>query len=158
MCCFRRSSHNRIIHRYESIYPEQYEYMQQLKQVLETSEQKGHALLEMPTGTGKTVCIFALYLAMKHSYPDLGLSPYKCFIVIGKLIYCTRTIAELKQCMEELKRVVAFRKSKLEYRYRSILGVCLSSRRNLCIHPKIDCINPDTRVDISSFNSICNMQ
>ncbi|CBK20345.2 uncharacterized protein [Blastocystis hominis] len=147
MCCFRRSSHNRIIHRYESIYPEQYEYMQQLKQVLETSEQKGHALLEMPTGTGKTVCIFALYLAMKHSYPDLG-----------KLIYCTRTIAELKQCMEELKRVVAFRKSKLEYRYRSILGVCLSSRRNLCIHPKIDCINPDTRVDISSFNSICNCE
>ena len=59
---------------------------------------------------------------------------------------------------EELKRVVAFRKSKLEYRYRSILGVCLSSRRNLCIHPKIDCINPDTRVDISSFNSICNCE
>ena len=75
MCCFRHLSHGCIIHRYESIYPEQYEYMQQLKQVLETNEQKGHALLEMPTGTGKTVCIFALYLAMKHSYPDLGSSP-----------------------------------------------------------------------------------
>ena len=55
MCCFRHLSHGCIIHRYESIYPEQYEYMQQLKQVLETNEQKGHALLEMPTGTGKTV-------------------------------------------------------------------------------------------------------
>ena len=71
--------------------------------------------------------------------------------MIGKLIYCTRTIAELKQCMEELKRVVAFRKSKLEYRYRSILGVCLSSRRNLCIHPKIDCINPRQAPDIEDL-------
>lgn len=149
MCCFRYLSHGCVIYRYESIYPEQYEYMQQLKLVLETTEQKGHALLEMPTGTGKTVCIFALYLAMKHFHPDLGGTPCWCLILIGKLIYCTRTIAELEQCMEELKRVVAYRKSQLEYRYRGIVGVCLSSRRNLCIHPQIDRVNPDTRVDIS---------
>lgn len=149
MYFFRHISSNYVICRYESIYPEQYEYMQQLKQVLETNEQKGHALLEMPTGTGKTVCIFALYLAMKHSHPDLGFALFLLIISIGKLIYCTRTIAELEQCMEELKRVVAYRKSKLEYRYRSVLGVCLSSRRNLCINPRIDCINPNTRVDIS---------
>lgn len=47
--------------------------MLQLKQVLETNEEKGHALLEMPTGTGKTVCIFSLYLALKYIRPDLGI-------------------------------------------------------------------------------------
>ena len=47
--------------------------MLQLKQVLETNEEKGHALLEMPTGTGKTVCIFSLYLALKYVRPDLGI-------------------------------------------------------------------------------------
>ena len=37
---------------YEYIYPEQYAYMLELKRALDA---KGHALLEMPSGTGKTV-------------------------------------------------------------------------------------------------------
>ena len=59
-------------YRYPSIYPEQYEYMLELKQILETKERKGHALLEMPTGTGKTMCILAVYLSLKDHYPNLG--------------------------------------------------------------------------------------
>ena len=39
---------------YERIYLEQYEYMRALKQTLDAG---GHCLLEMPTGTGKTVCL-----------------------------------------------------------------------------------------------------
>lgn len=35
---------------YEFIYKEQYEYMRSLKQAI---DKKGHALLEMPTGTGQ---------------------------------------------------------------------------------------------------------
>jgi len=35
---------------YEFIYPEQYQYMVELKRTLDA---KGHCLLEMPTGTGK---------------------------------------------------------------------------------------------------------
>ena len=110
--------------------------MLQLKQVLETNEEKGHALLEMPTGTGKTVCIFSLYLALKYIRPDLG-----------KLIYCTRTIAELEQCIEELKRVEFTRRKVLRDRYKPVLGICLSSRRNLCINSKINCADPSCRVD-----------
>ena len=66
-------------------------------------------------------------------------------------MYCTRTIAELNQCMEELKRVVAYRRSVLEGRYVPIYGVCLSSRRNLCIHSAIDVKNAEVTVDISKF-------
>ena len=41
---------------------------------------KGHALLEMPTGTGKTVCLVSLITSYQFQYPSTG-----------KLIYCTRT-------------------------------------------------------------------
>lgn len=51
--------------------------------------------------------------------------------------------------MEELKRVVDCRKAILGKRYQPITGLCLSSRRNLCIHEEIDCQNVDTRIDIS---------
>ena len=37
---------------YDKLYHEQYEYMLNLKRAIDA---KGHALLEMPTGTGKTV-------------------------------------------------------------------------------------------------------
>lgn len=37
-----------VIFPYEYIYPEQYRYMLELKQALDA---RGHALLEMPTGT-----------------------------------------------------------------------------------------------------------
>ena len=59
-------------YRFKSLYPEQYEYMLFLKEILSSKEQKKHALLEMPTGTGKTVCIFSLYLAMKQINPSMG--------------------------------------------------------------------------------------
>lgn len=63
------------------MYPEQYNYMLELKRALDA---KGHALLEMPTGTGKTVCLLSLVLAYQAAHPE-----------IGKLIYCTRTVPEM---------------------------------------------------------------
>lgn len=70
--CFRNYPYCCDDRRYSSIYPEQYEYMLELKQLFETNEQKGHALIEMPTGTGKTVCIFSVYLAAKFVNPRMG--------------------------------------------------------------------------------------
>lgn len=40
---------------YDSVYPEQLRYMHNLKR---TIDQKGQGLIEMPTGTGKTVAVF----------------------------------------------------------------------------------------------------
>eukprot|EP00904_Undaria_pinnatifida_P005279 jgi/Undpi1/1881/HiC_scaffold_12.g05268.m1 len=93
---------------YEFMYPEQYDYMLELKRSLDA---KGHCLLEMPTGTGKTVCLISLITSYQFAHPE-----------VGKLIYCTRTVPEMMKCIEELKRVLA---------------LCLSSRRNLCIHERV---------------------
>jgi len=59
---------------YEYLYKEQYEYMLNLKRAI---DDKGHALLEMPTGTGKTVCLISLITSYQFQYPQHT----------GKLIY-----------------------------------------------------------------------
>ncbi|CAM9527544.1 unnamed protein product, partial [Heterosigma akashiwo] len=52
--------------------------MLELKRSLDA---KGHCLLEMPTGTGKTVCLISLISSYKLAHPEMG-----------KFIYCTRTV------------------------------------------------------------------
>ncbi len=48
---------------YDYIYPEQYAYMCQLKQILDA---KGHGLLEMPSGTGKTITLLSFIVAYQQ--------------------------------------------------------------------------------------------
>uniref|UniRef100_A0A803NDP3 DNA 5'-3' helicase n=1 Tax=Chenopodium quinoa TaxID=63459 RepID=A0A803NDP3_CHEQI len=63
---------------YDNIYPEQYSYMVELKRALDA---KGHCLLEMPTGTGKTIALLSLItsfpLGSLSSALALGLSSRK---------------------------------------------------------------------------------
>lgn len=108
---------------YDYLYKEQYEYMLQLKRAI---DQKGHALLEMPTGTGKTVCLISLITAYQFQYPQTG-----------KLIYCTRTVQEMQKCMEEIKKVIDYRIKMVGEAGGKVLAICLSSRRNMCIHPRV---------------------
>jgi DNA excision repair protein ERCC-2 len=104
-------------------------------QKLYLSLSRGHCLLEMPTGTGKTVSLLSLITSYQYSNPE-----------IGKLIYCTRTVQEMDKVIEELKFIMKYRihyltklaeEQKVKIRDPNILGVCLSSRRNLCIHPTV---------------------
>ena len=176
---------------YEMMYEEQYSYMLEMKRALDA---KGHGLLEMPTGTGKTVCILSLITSYQHAHPE-----------VGKLIFCTRTVPEMTKAVHELKRVVGFRdrvlglsdatntcadqaprdqrvvqeggaaatiataaaaapasssvsestssgpttggaftcadcappRAPLPTTSSTFLGLCLSSRRNMCIHPSV---------------------
>lgn len=62
---------------YDRIYLEQHQYMRSLKQALDAG---GHCLLEMPTGTGKTVSLLSLITSYQYANPSAG-----------KLVYCTRT-------------------------------------------------------------------
>ena len=62
---------------YDYIYPEQFSYMLELKRSLEAG---GHALLEMPSGTGKTVSLLSLIVAYMHHHPSQ----------VTKLVYCSR--------------------------------------------------------------------
>ncbi len=51
----------------------------QLTLVLETLDQGGHCVLEMPSGTGKTVSLLSLIVAYQQYYQEHR-----------KLIYCSR--------------------------------------------------------------------
>jgi DNA excision repair protein ERCC-2 len=110
---------------YDYLYKEQYDYMYRLKLAI---SEKRHALLEMPTGTGKTVCLLSLITSYQYQYP----------LTTGKLIYCTRTVPEMVKCMDEIKKVISYRTKVLGNQTSTagrVLALCLSSRRNMCIHP-----------------------
>lgn len=49
-----------------------------------TLSRGGHCVLEMPTGTGKTVTLLSLILSYQYAHPE-----------VGKLVYCTRTVQEM---------------------------------------------------------------
>ena len=78
-----------VLFPYEFVYKEQYQYMRELKKTLDA---KGDAILEMPTGTGKTVSLLAFIVAYQEANSTCG-----------KLIYCTRTVPEMVKAIEELK-------------------------------------------------------
>lgn len=111
----------------------------------------------MPSGTGKTVSLLSLIVSYQQVtdkslvYPltppifDHVLSFNLLFLFHyhiqqfypekRKLIYCSRTVPEIEKALAELKRLVEYRKScGLQ---ESILGLGLTSRRNLCLHPSV---------------------
>lgn len=63
-----------------------------------------HCLLEMPTGTGKTVSLLSLITSYQFAHPDRT----------GKLVYCTRTVPEMNAVMKELGVVLKYRMEQLE--------------------------------------------
>ncbi|XP_053464236.1 general transcription and DNA repair factor IIH helicase subunit XPD isoform X1 [Nycticebus coucang] len=108
---------------YDYIYPEQFSYMRELKRTLDA---KGHGVLEMPSGTGKTVSLLALIIAYQRAYP----------LEVTKLIYCSRTVPEIEKVIEELRKLLNFYE-KQEGEKLPFLGLALSSRKNLCVHPEV---------------------
>lgn len=108
---------------YQYIYPEQYAYMNELKRTLDA---KGHCVLEMPSGTGKTISLLSLiiayHLANKHT--------------VQKLIYCTRTVPEMQKTIEEMKVLLNYIATETG-KVPKFLGISVSSRKNLCIHPEV---------------------
>ncbi|XP_060660695.1 LOW QUALITY PROTEIN: general transcription and DNA repair factor IIH helicase subunit XPD [Drosophila sulfurigaster albostrigata] len=108
---------------YEYIYPEQYAYMLELKRSLDA---KGHCLLEMPSGTGKTATLLSLIVAYMVEYPDR----------IRKLIYCSRTVPEIEKVIAELQNLMVYYERHASVQ-PEMTGLVLSSRKNMCIHPEV---------------------
>eukprot|EP00052_Salpingoeca_macrocollata_P017671 m.144308 g.144308 ORF g.144308 m.144308 type:complete len:768 (-) comp20461_c0_seq1:24-2327(-) len=108
---------------YDFVYPEQYEYMLELKRTLDA---KGHGVLEMPSGTGKTITLLSLIISYQLACPGKT----------GKFIYCSRTVPEIEKVLGEMKRLVQY----IETETRTslpFLGLALSARKNMCIHPEV---------------------
>lgn len=53
-----------------------------------------------------------------------------------KLIYCSRTVPEIEKALAELKRLMEYRRDR-EGLNETFLGLGLTSRKNLCVHPDI---------------------
>ena len=97
--------------------------MVELKRALDA---KGHCLLEMPTGTGKTIALLSLITSYALSKPSNPI----------KFIYCTRTVHEMEKTLSELKLLHNYQLQHLGPAAK-ILALGLSSRKNLCINPTV---------------------
>ncbi|KAL4750687.1 hypothetical protein BDW72DRAFT_109944 [Aspergillus terricola var. indicus] len=121
-----------VLFPYPRIYPEQYAYMCDLKKTLDAG---GHCVLEMPSGTGKTVTLLSLIVAYQQHYPEHR-----------KLIYCSRTMSEIEKALAELRELMKFRSEQLGYT-EDFRALGLTSRKNLCLHPSVKREKSGTVVD-----------
>ncbi|KAH8862277.1 General transcription and DNA repair factor IIH helicase subunit XPD [Schistosoma japonicum] len=123
---------------YEYIYPEQYHYMIELKRTLDA---KGHGVLEMPSGTGKTVSLLSLIVAYMKARPG----------IVEKFVYCSRTVPELEKVIDELKVLDKYYADETNEKGCGLLGIILSSRKNLCIHRDVKHAGDGAAVDSACF-------
>lgn len=90
-----------------------------------TLDAGGHCVLEMPSGTGKTISLLSLIVAYQQYYPEKR-----------KLVYCSRTMSEIEKALAELKALMRYRADQLGYE-EEFRGLGLTSRKNLCLHPSV---------------------
>ena len=108
---------------YPSLYSEQRAYMIQLKHALEAG---GHAVLEMPSGTGKTITLLSLITSFMASRKHEAI----------KFVYCTRTVEEMQKVMAELRNLIQAKERQLGNE-NELLCVGLASRRHLCVNERV---------------------
>ncbi len=79
-----------VIFPYKLIFSEQEIYMRYLKKTLDAP---GHAILEMPTGTGKTVCLLSLltaYLLNRTKYKKVLFYAFSLFTAQERSSRCRK--------------------------------------------------------------------
>jgi DNA excision repair protein ERCC-2 len=103
----------------------------------------------MPSGTGKTVSLLSLIVSYQQVleirspvHLQTQLFCKKFYPARRKLIYCSRTVPEIEKALAELKRLMAYRVEHAETaeqkeKERNFMGLGLTSRKNLCIHPEV---------------------
>lgn len=126
-----------VVFPYQFPYPEQLSYMKHLKRALDSG---GHAVLEMPSGTGKTQTLLSLITAyLTNRISDKSRR---------KFVYCTRTVEEMYKVLDEMKILTAARSAELSTP-NELLTAGLASRRHLCIHPVV------SKMEASSIDNGC---
>jgi len=87
---------------------------------------QGHCMLEMPSGTGKTVSLLSLIVSYMQANP----------LQVTKLVYCSRTLPEIEKVLAELANLMDFYEKEMGQKPK-IVGLALTARKNLCIHPSV---------------------
>ncbi|XP_075664293.1 regulator of telomere elongation helicase 1 homolog [Castanea sativa] len=124
-----------------------------MEKVIQSLQQKCNALLESPTGTGKTLCLLCATLAWRkrlgafstgmgvRSSQSEGsksdVSPSQgARSKLPTIVYASRTHSQIRQVIQELKRTC--------YRPKMVV---LGSREQLCIHDKVSLLRGKTQTN-----------
>ncbi|MED6111329.1 Regulator of telomere elongation helicase 1, partial [Stylosanthes scabra] len=132
-----------------------------MEKVIQSLQEKCNALLESPTGTGKTLCLLCATLAWRKSFgnfrvglskdagdksedktevspssPPSSLPSQSESSGLPTIVYTSRTHSQIRQVIQELKRS--------SYRPKMIV---LGSREQLCIHDKVKSLHGKTQTN-----------
>ncbi|KAG9459287.1 hypothetical protein H6P81_003795 [Aristolochia fimbriata] len=112
-----------------------------MEKVIQSLQEKTNALLESPTGTGKTLCLLCATLAWRKSLGGFSTGKKRKSVNVTAdisssqedkknlptIIYSSRTHSQLQQVIRELKRST--------YRPKMVV---LGSREQMCIHQRVE--------------------
>lgn len=102
-----------------------------MEKVIKALRSGSTALLESPTGTGKTLCLLCATLAWaEHEKSYLKNSTHGTSMNLEskpQIIYCSRTHSQLSQVIQELKSSP----------YSAVKGALLGSKEHFCVHREV---------------------